>query len=343
MHRLLALLLLVPVGAAPERTCNIPVFRYALERWASAPYDVVAFHRGPLGDEGKAALNALREGGANVAVDRIDVSETVPQRWIDILAKTKLQAPCLVAVYPGTDLVAWSGPLNAAAARKLADSPARREVARRLLEGDSSVWLMVDSGDAAKDEAAAKTLDAELKRLSQSLKLPAHAADDPPLLSDVPVRIAFSIFRLTRNDPAETALITMLHNSEAGLEGPIVYPIFGRGRALWAMAGKGLTPDNIAEAAMFLIGACSCEAKDLNPGLDLLFTADWENGLRAAPPPAPVPTPMLKPRPTEPASPTAKDPAGKPEGSGAFLWGALLVAGLAVAVTGRRLLAKPVK
>lgn len=341
MNRLLAPLLLVTtLGASPERTCNIPVFRYALERWAAAPYDVVAFHRGPLGDDGKAALNALREGGANVAVDRIDVSEPVPQKWKDILEKTKLQVPCMIAVFPGTDIVAWSGALTAEAARKLADSPARREIAKRLLAGDSAVWLMLDSGDPAKDDAAAKTLDAELKKLTQSLKLPPHAPDDPPLLSDVPVRIGFSILRLAKNDPAETVLATMLHNSETGLEGPVVYPIFGRGRALWAMAGKGLTPDNIAEAAMFLIGACSCEAKDLNPGLDLLFTADWENGLRAAPPPVPVPTPLLKPRPPEPDAAPA---SSTPEGSNLYLWGALLVAGLAVAITGRRLLAKPAK
>jgi len=341
MHRLLSLALLTSVAASDaERTCNIPVFRYALERWAAAPYEVVAFHRGPIGDEGKAALNALRQGGANVAVDRIDVSEPVPQKWNDILAKTKLQAPCMVAVFPGTDIVAWAGPLTADAARTLSDSPARREVAKRLLEGDSAVWLMLDSGDPAKDEAAEKTLDAELKKLVQSLKLPAHAPDDPPLLSDVPVKIAFSVLRLAKNNPAEATLAAMLQNSEPGLEGPVVYPIFGRGRALWAMAGKGLTSDNIAEAAMFLIGACSCEAKDLNPGLDLLFTADWENGLRAAPPPVPVPTPLLKPRPPEP--PPAPAPSAPP-GSGAYLWGALLVAGLAVAVTGRRLLSKPVK
>src|SRR5689334_20613564 len=105
MHRLLPLALLTLMAASEgERTCNIPVFRYALERWAAAPYEVVAFHRGPLGDEGKAALNALREGGANVAVDRIDVAEPVPQKWQDILEKTKLQVPCMIAVFPGTNL-----------------------------------------------------------------------------------------------------------------------------------------------------------------------------------------------------------------------------------------------
>ena len=28
---------------------------------------------------------------------------------------------------------------------------------------------------------------------------------------------------------------------------------------------------------MFLIGKCSCQVKDLNPGVDLLMAADWDN------------------------------------------------------------------
>ena len=341
--RLFTLLLLASsVAAAPERTCNIPVFRYALERWPASPYEVVAYHRGPLGDEGKAALNALRQGGANIAVDRIDLAEPVPEKWKSVFDRVKLEAPCMVAVFPGTDIVAWSGPLTVEAVRKLSDSPVRREVAKRLLSGESAVWLMLDSGDAAKDDAAVAALGTELKKLTETLKLPTPAPDDPALLSDVPVRIAFSVLRIAKNDPAETALLTMLQNSETGLEPPVVYPIFGRGRALWAMAGKGLTSDNIAEAAMFLIGACSCEAKDLNPGLDLLFAADWESGLREAPPPVAMPTPMLKPRLPEPET-AAPEGRTAPSGSSALLWGALLVAGLAVAVTGRRLLAKPSK
>jgi hypothetical protein len=330
-------LLLVLSAWALAPTCNIPVFRYALERWQAAPYDVVAFHHGPLDDGGKAALNALRQAGANIELDRIDVTEPVPAKRQALLERAKLQAPCLVAVFPGTDLVAWSGPLTAEAARGLTDSPARQDIARRLLEGDSAVWLLLESGDAAADDAAARTLDVELKRLEQTLKLPAHAGDDPPLLSEVPVRVAFSVLRLSRGAPGEASLVRMLLSSETGLEGPVVFPIFGRGRALWAMTGKGLTPPNIAEAAMFLIGACSCEAKELNPGVDLLFAADWEAGLAAAPARAPVPAPILKPRPPEPPrnSGTADAP---PQGSKAYLWGALVVAGLLVAITGRRVL-----
>lgn len=329
--------LVLAAAAVSTTTCNIPVFRYALERWHASAYEVVAYHRGALGDDQKAALNVLRQAGANVDVDRIDVAEPVPAKRKALLEKLKLEAPCLVAIYPGTELVAWTGPLTAASAKTLSDSPVRREVSRRLMSGESAVWLMLDSGDAAADKAAADTMERELKKLETMLKLPPKAADDPPLLSDVPVKIAFSLLRMTRTDPAESALVTMLINSEPGLTGPIVYPVFGRGRALWAMAGKGLTAENILEAGAFLVGACSCEAKEQNPGLDLLFATEWEAGLAPAPEQPPIPTPLLKPRPPE--QPETAPTQGS-EGSGAWLWGALLLAGLAVAVTGRRLLAK---
>jgi hypothetical protein len=61
--------------------------------------------------------------------------------------------------------------------------------------------------------------------------------------------------------------------------GPIVYPLYGRGRALVAFTPENLNADNIAQAAMFLCGACSCEVKALNPGVDLLVSADWDGGL----------------------------------------------------------------
>jgi len=331
------ILLLVLSASALAPTCNIPVFRYALERWPAAPYDVVVFHRGPLSEEGRAALNVLRQAGANLEVDRIDVAEALPAKRKALLERLKLDAPGVVALFPGSEIVAWSGPLTTETAKRLADSPLRREIAKRLLEGESAVWLLLESGDKAQDDAAAKTLETELKKLEQLLKIPPHHADDPPLRSEVPVKVDFSVARLSRNDKAEGALVTMLLNSEPGLEGPVVFPIFGRGRALWAMTGKGLTPENIADAGSFLVGACSCEAKELNPGVDLLFAADWEAGLSAAAASTPVPTPILKPRPPEPVPSAPPDPA-PPKGSKAYLWVGLAVAGLLIIVTGRRLL-----
>jgi len=328
------LLMLVPAPApAAAPTCNIPVFRYALERWPAAPYDVIALHRGPLTEEQGAALNVLRLAGANLELDRLDAAGPLPPKRRKTLEALKLRAPCLVALYPGSETAAWSGPLTVDAAKALTDSPARREIASRLLSGESGVWLLLDSGDAAIDAAAAATLEKELKGLERTLALPAHSADDPPLLSDLPVRVAFSIFRLRRDDPAEAVLVSMLMNSDPGLKGPVVFPLFGRGRALWAMAGDGLNARNLSEAGTFLTGACSCEAKEFNPGVDLLFAADWEAGLAAAPERARVPEPVLRPRPPEAAS-----PAPAPSGSSSLLWVALLVAGLFVALSGRKVL-----
>jgi hypothetical protein len=320
------------LALSPTTRCNIPVFRYALERWPAAPYDVVVFHRGPLTDEIGAALNVLRQAGANLEVDRVNVAEPVPEKRRILLERLKLDAPCIVALYPGSEIPAWSGPLTVESAHRLSDSPARREIAKRLLEGVSAVWLLVESGDKTKDDAAAKLLESESRKLEQSMKLPAHAAGDPPLLSEIPLRIAFSILRLSRSDAAEAAFVGMLLNSDTGLKGPIAFPVFGRARALWAMAGDGLNPDIIGQAGTFMIGACSCEAKEFNPGLDLLVAADWEVRLASAPVQAAIPQPELKLRPPEPEVPAPE------EGSRSFLWGALLVAGLLVAITGRRLL-----
>jgi hypothetical protein len=105
------------------------------------------------------------------------------------------------------------------------------------------------------------------------------------------------------------------------------------------MAGKGLNADMIMEAATFLIGACSCEAKELNPGVDLLFTAEWEQGLAAPPPKQTVPQPLLKPRVPDPEpEPAPAAPAPKEGSTNPVLWVALAAAALLVAVTGRRLL-----
>jgi len=324
------LLLFVALAAAP--TCNIPVFRYALERWPAAPYEVLAFHRGPLTEEQIAALSVLRQSGANLDVDHLDLAEPLPPRRKLLLDKLKLEGPGLVALYPGTQDEAWRGPLTAEAARGLVDSPARREIARRILEGQSGVWVLLESGERAKDDAAAALLAAELSTLERSLKLPPHHPDDPPLLSELPVKVSFSVLRLPKTEPTERPFVSMLLQSEAGLNGTVTFPVFGRGRSLWPMAGAGLNPQNITDTGNFLIGACSCEAKEFNPGLDLLFAADWEAGLAAGAEVPKAPEPLLKPRPPEAAEPV------RVSGSSSVLWIALLIAGFLVAFSGRRIL-----
>jgi hypothetical protein len=93
----------------------------------------------------------------------------------------------------------------------------------------------------------------------------------------------------------------MLIHSESDLAErtePMVFPVYGRGRALWGLIGPGITASNIRDSASFLVGACSCEVKEQNPGFDLLLAADWDELLsqggfkftaaetKLAPPPA---------------------------------------------------------
>src|SRR5947207_1747684 len=57
----------------PGYACNVPVFRYALERWPAANYEVVLFHRGPLNPAEQAARALLEQAAqrtANLALSR---------------------------------------------------------------------------------------------------------------------------------------------------------------------------------------------------------------------------------------------------------------------------------
>jgi hypothetical protein len=304
-----ALLLLV----CDARACNVPVFRYALERWFPDPYEAIIFHRGPLSESDQRLVAWLEHYGdkempapedtkadprtANIVVRTCDTTPLLysAPAWAGPFQKAALailnqqsRAPWLVVRYPRSANIgreAWSGPLAAAAARKLLDSPLRRELARRLMAGESAVWILIESGDKALDDSAHRLLEKQLPRLEKTLELPklTPSPRDKLLFADGPkLRIAFSILRVARTDADEAALVRMLLGMEDDLwarNEPVVFPVFGRGLALYALVGKGINQDNVAETAAFIIGACSCEAKKQNPGVDMLLTEDWEGGL----------------------------------------------------------------
>jgi hypothetical protein len=73
-------------------------------------------------------------------------------------------------------------------------------------------------------------------------------------------------------------LVSSLLESEPDLtqqDEPIAFPVFGRGRALYALLGAGIQESNIMEACESLLAWCSCEIKAQSPGTDLLISADW--------------------------------------------------------------------
>ena len=57
----------------------------------------------------------------------------------------------------------------------------------------------------------------------------------------------------------------------------MLFPIFGRGRVIPPAIGGEITTEAIRDMGEFLTGPCSCEIKELNPGYDLLLTANWNS------------------------------------------------------------------
>lgn len=285
-NALVALVVVFGFAATAAYACNVPVFRFALERWRPDPYRLTVFHRGPLADAERALIGTLNEqqdkSSINLALRTIELSElnAADQELFSSLSNPPL--PALVVHYPAHLRIAepvWSGPLARDTVARLTDSPIRNALVRRLADGQTAVWLLLESGQAEKDDAAATLLQEQLKKLEQELKLPELTdSSEDKLLSAAPLRVAFSVLRVPRG-AAEQPLIQMLLHSESDLaerSDPMVFPVFGRGRALLPLIGAGVTAENIHDSAAFLVGACSCEVKEQNPGFDLLLAADWD-------------------------------------------------------------------
>ncbi len=275
------------MAALPSRACNVPVFRYALERWPADRYLLTLVHRGPLAADAAAVADALAQaaadGFANVAVRRIDLADPESARYRDVprdLADAEL--PCLILqdpVTPGPDGVVWKGPPTAPDAGRMLDSPVRRTLRQRLLGGDTAVWLLLGSGDAAKDEAVAARIEEQSKRMAELLVIPGIDPSDPRTQVNASLKIAFSTLRLSRDDPAEGFLLAQVFHMFPSLRdarAPAVLPVFGRGRVLCELPGDEVDDGTLEEVGAFLTGACSCEVKSMNPGHDLLMAADWD-------------------------------------------------------------------
>ncbi len=280
-----AVIVLAFVSAA--HACNVPVFRFALERWRPDPYRLTVFHRGTLANAERALIGNLEEqqktSSLNLALRVVDVNELGDEDRELFTSLSNPPLPALVVHYPAHLRIAapiWSGPLDRDTIARLTDSSIRKTLAGRLAAGQTAVWLLLESGQPEKDDAAETLLQEQLKKLEQKLKLPELTdSSEDKLLSTTPLQLVFSVLRIPRSE-AEQPLIQMLLHSESDLaerSDPMVFPVFGRGRALFPLIGAGVTAENIHDSAAFLVGACSCEVKEQNPGFDLLLAADWDN------------------------------------------------------------------
>lgn len=291
------LIVAVALAALTALACTVPVFRYALERWPADRYDILIVHSGPLAEDLEGLIKTLETQAmeyafsANIYLTKIDVAtEEGAAEAHTALGEIPEELPMLAVTAPNSPSggeaagqIIWKTPFTAENFRQILESPMRRELGKRILEGDSAVWILLESGDAKADDEAAKMIEGMLAEAEKQLVLPEIAPEDMRYLTvgeHAPaLKLQFSVLRLARDNPDEQFLIETLLRSEGDLkdfDAPIAFPFYGRGRALYALVGPGINENNIAEACMFLTGACSCEVKDLNPGTDLLMSVDWE-------------------------------------------------------------------
>ena len=280
--------------------CTVPVFRYALDRWQADAFRL-EFPASALSDPKLADF--FRTLGTDSPVNLEAKPGSGTEARLLVPHPEEAKSP-----------VVWTGTLTPASLAALTDSPARKEIARRVLAGESVVWVLAESGNKAEDDAIATRVEKRLRYLEQVAILPRIDPNDPTskLGPGPALRVKFSLLRVPRagdlqspslaNDSNaengsngrrlqvagtsdESLLLKMLAGPKPAAElqsGAWLAAVFGRGRVLGAWPAEDFGDAEIEEASLFLLGACSCQVKRQNPGWDMLMNVNWTEELRAA-------------------------------------------------------------
>lgn len=229
------------------------------------------------------------------------------------LAQEESRVPSFMLVTPRGGQV-YTGPLGLDDVGRLLESPARAKFAQLLEEGSTGVFVLLDGKDAAANKAAfeaAQSVVADVE--TGKIKLYSGAADmfpgapgggPPGVPGTAPKgpqnreakagdakdggdektdgklpKSKVGLIRIARDDEREAWLRRSLMATERGLDTyadePMLFAVYGRGRALPAYIGDGISRDNLLDCLYFISGACSCTVKEQNPGVDLLVRYDW--------------------------------------------------------------------
>lgn len=273
--------------------CDTPVYRYAMYRWEAAPYEVYYFHDQPLDEQAEQVKKAIetasqsKDKPANAFFISVPLGEDPEMKRIppDVRKAWQAREDRTVPTYWVVTPHGWKvheGTLDHATLETMWASPVRTEIAKQLGEGKVGVLVLVEGADAAENDRAekvAKDLMAEMAAGKIELYLPPSMAvmDE----DDAGAQLELGLVKTARTDPAEKWFIELLMSMEDDLKDdefanqPMIFAVFGRGRALPPFIGKGISRDNLLECVYFLTGACSCTVRDQNPGMDLLFAENW--------------------------------------------------------------------
>jgi hypothetical protein len=269
-------------------------------RWTPAPYVVCYFHRAPIGEEQRRiqeAINAAAkaEKPANVAFVSVNLSEdkelsSVPPWVREVwLARKDQTSPAYLVFSPSGGLV-YSGKWEVADLDAMVESPARKQLCKQLESGSAAVFVLLAGKDAQANQEAEKQLK-EVVQAINSGEIELYTSPNYDMAQEEgqakkprKPEHDVSYLKVSRNDPQEQWLVRSLlvvEDDLKGLDEPMVFAAYGRGRVLPPYVGKGITRDNLADCVSFVTGACSCMVKEQNPGVDLPVRFDWEKAALA--------------------------------------------------------------
>jgi hypothetical protein len=293
------------VAASTAAACDTPVYRYAMYNWSPATYDVFYLHVGRPAAEDRDVNEQLAHpekespAAANVAFWSVDTrgKEKFDQLPEPVQAAWKSRpagATALHVLVSPRGAPLFAGRLNKTDAASLFESPLRRRIGELLHDGYAAVLLVLDCPDKNRTRKAEQAVDEVVAQanagkigvatIGDSADAPrphtnptANAETDGPR---TPSLLKLARLSVARTDKAEAWLVRTLLTVETDLDQyatqPMVFAVFGRGRALPPFVGKGIVVGNLTECVTFLAGACSCQLKDENPGIDLPMRWDWQ-------------------------------------------------------------------
>ena len=286
MIKKLYLFIIISLFSLISEACEIPVFRYALERWNADPYRLQVYV--PSGQSlsdvdqkriDSFVLESFKSGGdANFSIEELEKDHS------------KVTYELLYPLKSGIIRPVISGDLKDLKSKLILSSPSRSKLEKFILSGKSIVWVIIPSDDPVKSEDFKKALKARVSKALSSVKLSdgiikkentkneklSKEELENILHSQIPLELSFELIEIDRNDQRESVFIDMLLRQNPQLmdyKGSIAFPVFGRGRVL-----DGVTDVNngeLEELTVYLSSHCSCTVKEENPGIDLLMVVPW--------------------------------------------------------------------
>ncbi|MBM4092352.1 MAG: hypothetical protein FJ276_23445, partial [Planctomycetes bacterium] len=276
--------------------CDTPVYRYAMYRWQPGPYEVYHFHREKLDSAAEGVRGRIGQVGekdevrANVMFLPVDVAKEadlkrlppdVKEAWEK---REEKSVPHYLISSPRARHL-FQGLLDEKEIAALVDSPARQQLGKLLQEGKAGVYVLIPGADEKATGEAEQVVRGVLSDVASG-KIMTYT---PPAMDrsggqedegePAAPRTELGLLKVSREDAAEQWFVKTLLSLEPDLvdsKEPLLFLIFGRGRALFSCLGKGIYADNLIQDIDYITGACSCMVKEQNPGMDILMRYDWD-------------------------------------------------------------------